>query len=194
MTIIVNVQGDEPEIEPEIDRRLIERAGMRPTTTWRPRPRHFRPALMSTDPNLVKVVDGSGRAGRFISRGRRSRFTATRLRRRQRRVLFTSGDLRVPAAIPAAVRLLAADARWSGPKSWSNCVPWSTARSIYVLKVNRATHGIDTPEQYEEFVERFRQRAKLSDRPSLMFVGANLVLRPSWLVRKCRKGEHEVRP
>jgi 3-deoxy-manno-octulosonate cytidylyltransferase (CMP-KDO synthetase) len=30
-------------------------------------------------------------------------------------------------------------------------------RSIYVLKVRRATHGIDTPEQYAEFVERYRR-------------------------------------
>jgi 3-deoxy-manno-octulosonate cytidylyltransferase (CMP-KDO synthetase) len=29
-------------------------------------------------------------------------------------------------------------------------------RSIYVLIINRATHGIDTPEQYVEFVKRFR--------------------------------------
>ncbi len=29
-------------------------------------------------------------------------------------------------------------------------------RSIYVLPVTRATHGIDTPEQYAEFVKRFR--------------------------------------
>src|SRR5947209_3959655 len=30
--------------------------------------------------------------------------------------------------------------------------------SIYVLKVSRATHGIDTPEQYAEFVSRYRGR------------------------------------
>ena len=28
--------------------------------------------------------------------------------------------------------------------------------SIYVMPVERATHGIDTPEQYEEFVQRYR--------------------------------------
>jgi 3-deoxy-manno-octulosonate cytidylyltransferase (CMP-KDO synthetase) len=27
-------------------------------------------------------------------------------------------------------------------------------RSIYVLKVDRATHGIDTPQQYAAFVRR----------------------------------------
>ena len=31
------------------------------------------------------------------------------------------------------------------------------AREIRVLKVQRATHGIDTPEQYEEFVKRSRR-------------------------------------
>ncbi len=30
-------------------------------------------------------------------------------------------------------------------------------RSIYVLMVNRATHGIDTAEQYAEFVTRYRR-------------------------------------
>lgn len=29
-------------------------------------------------------------------------------------------------------------------------------RSIYVLKVDRATHGIDTPSQYAAFVKRWR--------------------------------------
>ena len=31
-------------------------------------------------------------------------------------------------------------------------------RSIYVLKVDRATHGIDTPEQYAAFVKRHKER------------------------------------
>ena len=31
-------------------------------------------------------------------------------------------------------------------------------RRIHVLRVRRATHGIDTPEQYEQFVKRYRQR------------------------------------
>ena len=31
-------------------------------------------------------------------------------------------------------------------------------RSIYVLKVERATHGIDTVEQYAEFVKRWKSR------------------------------------
>jgi len=30
-------------------------------------------------------------------------------------------------------------------------------RSIFVLKVDRATHGIDTPEQYADFVKRYKQ-------------------------------------
>jgi len=30
-------------------------------------------------------------------------------------------------------------------------------KSIYVQVVTRATHGIDTPEQYEEFVRRYLQ-------------------------------------
>ena len=29
---------------------------------------------------------------------------------------------------------------------------------IFVLKVDRATHGIDTPEQYQAFVQRYRDR------------------------------------
>jgi len=32
-------------------------------------------------------------------------------------------------------------------------------RSMYVLLVDRATHGIDTPEQYAEFVKRYRRVA-----------------------------------
>jgi 3-deoxy-manno-octulosonate cytidylyltransferase (CMP-KDO synthetase) len=33
-------------------------------------------------------------------------------------------------------------------------------RAIYVLEVDRATHGIDTPEQYEAFVRRMKQNVQ----------------------------------
>jgi 3-deoxy-manno-octulosonate cytidylyltransferase (CMP-KDO synthetase) len=31
-------------------------------------------------------------------------------------------------------------------------------KTIFVLNVNRATHGIDTPEQYDDFVKRWKRR------------------------------------
>jgi len=36
-------------------------------------------------------------------------------------------------------------------------------KSIYVLIVRHATHGIDTPEQYEDFVGRYLRREVKKD-------------------------------
>ena len=156
--IIVNVQGDEPEIEPETVDGLIallmqtETAGMATAAT------PFIPPADPRDPNLVKVVmDCNGRAMYFS----RSPIPFHR----------DAADGHPPTyylhlgiyayARPFLLRM----AGWKPtPAELAERLEQLRAlehrEEIFVLKVNRATHGIDTPEQYQAFVRRYREQAK----------------------------------
>ncbi len=151
--IIVNVQGDEPEIEPAIVDRLIERLqlsddDMATAATV------FPAGADPNDPNLVKVVTGlDGRAIYF------SRSLIPHLRDQ------SSGNIAayyLHLGIYAYRRSFLLDfASWKPtPLELTEKLEQLRAlehgRSIFVLKTSRATHGIDTPEQYAEFVERYR--------------------------------------
>ena len=156
--IIVNVQGDEPEIEPKTVDGLIallmqtETVGMATAAT------PFIPPADPRDPNLVKVVmDCNGRAMYFS----RSPIPFHR----------DAADGHPPTyylhlgiyayARPFLLRM----AGWKPtPAELAERLEQLRAlehrEEIFVLKVNRATHGIDTPEQYQAFVRRYREQAK----------------------------------
>lgn len=149
--IVVNVQGDEPEIEPEIIDGLIARLETSAddmATAATP----FQAGADVADPNLVKVVVSlEGRAVYF------SRSTIPFWRDR------SNGD--APAyylhlGIYAYRRpFLIEFASWpptplESAEKLEQLRALEHGRSIYVLKVSRATHGIDTREQYEAFVRR----------------------------------------
>ncbi len=153
--VIVNVQGDEPEIEPETIDALIDRLARHPeddmATAATPFPVHTDPR----DPNLVKVVvDGNGRAIYFsrspIPYPREPDFLGNAgynlhlgiyAYRRPFLLMFSGWS---PTPLEKTEKLEQLRALEHG-------------RSIYVLPVRRAAHGIDTPEQYEEFVRRYRK-------------------------------------
>jgi 3-deoxy-manno-octulosonate cytidylyltransferase (CMP-KDO synthetase) len=149
--IVVNVQGDEPEIEPEIVDALVERLEMSDddmataATT-------FPEGADVSDPNLVKVVmDLQGRAI-YFSRSpipfHREKPDATApphylhlgIYAYRRQFLLRYASWR-PTPLEQTERLEQLRALEHG-------------RKVYVLKVARATHGIDTPEQYAAFVRR----------------------------------------
>jgi len=151
--IIVNVQGDEPEIEPGIVDGLIERLeesadDMATAATV------FPAGADPNDPNLVKVVRTlEGRAIYFSRSPIPYRREATSVQpppyylhlgiyayRREFLLEFASWQ---PTPLEQAEKLEQLRALEHG-------------RSIYVRLVDRATHGIDTPRQYEEFVHRTR--------------------------------------
>ena len=153
--IIVNVQGDEPEIEPELIDALVTRLEEVPTddmaTACTPFPRGADPL----DPNLVKVVvDQQGRAIYFsrspIPCRRDADFsdnTAYHLHLgiyayRRPFLLKFSGWPQTPLEKTEKLEQLRA---------------LEHGRSIFVLKIARATHGIDTPEQYADFVKRYKE-------------------------------------
>jgi 3-deoxy-manno-octulosonate cytidylyltransferase (CMP-KDO synthetase) len=153
--IIVNVQGDEPEIEPATIDALIERLETTPddmATAATPFPAGSDP----TDTNLVKVVTGiDGRAIYFSRspvpfwRDRTSGPTPTYYLhlgiyayKREFLLQFSNWP---PTYLESTEKLEQLRALEHG-------------RSIYVLNVQRATHGIDTPEQYQAFVARVNRR------------------------------------
>jgi 3-deoxy-manno-octulosonate cytidylyltransferase (CMP-KDO synthetase) len=154
--IVVNVQGDEPEIEPEIVDGLVERLETSAddmATACTP----FAPGVDVGNPNLVKVIAGlDGRAIYFsrsvIPFNRDSATCGSQVTyylhlgiyayRRDFLLDFASWR---PTPLEQTEKLEQLRALEHG-------------RSIHVMKVRRATHGVDTPEQYAEFVKRWRSR------------------------------------
>lgn len=159
--IIVNVQGDEPEIEPEIVDALIERletSGQDMATAATA----FAPDADPQNPNLVKVVIGVD--------GRAIYFSRSAIPFRRDPTTTASAAYYLHLGIYAYRRAFLLEfAGWQPTpleqtEKLEQLRALERGRSIYVLKVNRATHGIDTPEQYDEFVKRYVGSAPRTDR------------------------------
>lgn len=153
---VVNVQGDEPEIEPQIVDDLIERitaTGSEMATAATP----FPPGADVSNPNLVKVVLSRSGQALYFSRspipyprdGQLGEGAAYLLHlglyayRRDFLLGFAAWE---PTPLEKTEKLEQLRALEHGAR-------------IDVLVVERATHGIDTPQQYEAFVERFKGAA-----------------------------------
>lgn len=150
--IIVNVQGDEPEIEPATIDSLIQRLQSTNddlATAATP----LGPDSDPANPNLVKVaVDVRGYAVYFSrlpipfyrdsesNRGAHYLHLGIYAYRRKFLLEFASWE---PTPLEQAEKLEQLRALEHG-------------RPIYVHKISRAVHGIDTPEQYREFVKRYK--------------------------------------
>lgn len=152
--IIVNVQGDEPEIEPELVDGLIQRLEqgheqMATAATV------FPAGLDVADPNLVKVIINKQGCAIYFSRS----------------VIPYQRDKSEPPLLPnylhlgiyAYTRAFLLKFAALEPSPLERVEKLEQLRaiehgwSIYVLKTDRRTHGIDTPQQYAAFVERFRK-------------------------------------
>ena len=152
--LIVNVQGDEPEIEPEVIDGLIALLEENPQADMATAVTPFPLGKDPHDPNLVKCVTTlDGRAIYFS----RSPIPFPR---------DPSGAQNAAYNLHLGIYAYRRDflLRFA---SWAPTPLEQTERleqlrvlehggQIRVLKVLRATNGIDTPEQYEEFVERCR--------------------------------------
>ena len=153
--LVVNVQGDEPEIEPETVDALIERMESSDddmATVSTP----FPPGADPNDPNLVKVV--SDKAGRALY------FSRSPIPFRRDPASAENPAYHLHLGIYAYRWNFLADFTSWPPSSLEKTEKLEQLRalehgaSIYVLKVDRATHGIDTPQQYAAFVSRQRSR------------------------------------
>lgn len=150
--IIVNVQGDEPEIEPDVIDALIERLESgteQMATAATPFPAGADPA----DPNLVKVVTALDGRAIYFSRSPIP-FLRDATEKPPRPYYLHLG-------IYAYRRdFLLQFASWA-PTDLERTEKLEQLRAlehgaaIFVLMVDRATHGIDTPQQYSEFVNRY---------------------------------------
>lgn len=152
--IVVNVQGDEPEIEPAIIDALIERLETHDddiATACTP----FQKMRDVENPNMVKVVVSlSGHAMYFsrspipydrdgkvqIALGAEAWMLHLGIYAYRRACLLEFPTF-LPSILEEAEKLEQLRALDNGKK-------------IFVMQVSRATHGIDTPQQYEEFVRR----------------------------------------
>jgi 3-deoxy-manno-octulosonate cytidylyltransferase (CMP-KDO synthetase) len=154
--IIVNVQGDEPEIEPETIDALIAHLENFPQDDMATAATGFSGDMNPLDSNLVKVVmDGRGKAIYFSRSpipyrrdadypGNAAYHLHLGIYAYRRSFLLTFSGWQ-PTALELTEKLEQLRALEHG-------------RSIFVLKVKRATHGIDTPEQYAAFVQRWHER------------------------------------
>jgi 3-deoxy-manno-octulosonate cytidylyltransferase (CMP-KDO synthetase) len=151
--IIVNVQGDEPEIEPETIDQLIDAmqsAEANIATVATPFPQH----LDVNDPNLVKVVTDKHGWALYFSRSV---------------IPYPRDTTPLPPyylhlgiyayARPFLHRL----AEWMPTpcevaEKLEQLRVLQHGERILVTFVGRATHGIDTPEQYAAFVERTKNK------------------------------------
>jgi 3-deoxy-manno-octulosonate cytidylyltransferase (CMP-KDO synthetase) len=156
--IVVNVQGDEPELEPEsIDRAVAAlRAGDAPMATIAV---PFGPGEDAGNPNLVKVVVGLDGSALYFSRA-------------------LIPHIRDPGAGPfppplCHVGLYVYRRGFLDTYTALKPTELERAESLEQLRVlahgyriavavsqSRGFGGIDTPEQYEAFVERWRSRAR----------------------------------
>ncbi|HYE19961.1 MAG TPA: 3-deoxy-manno-octulosonate cytidylyltransferase [Tepidisphaeraceae bacterium] len=159
--IIVNVQGDEPEIEPAIIDGLIRLLEDPPAdggpTDMATAATRFPAGADVNDPNLVKVVAGVG--------GRALYFSRSPIPFRREPTSLGHPAYYLHLGIYAYRReFLLRFASWA-PTALEQTEKLEQLRvlehggTIRVLAVERATHGIDTAEQYEAFVARWKLRA-----------------------------------
>jgi 3-deoxy-manno-octulosonate cytidylyltransferase (CMP-KDO synthetase) len=166
--IIVNVQGDEPEIEPEIIDALIARLETS-TEDMATAATPFPTGKDPHDPNLVKVVMTTDCRAIYFSRApipyRRDTQAADAKglpSANAKGLPFDDAAFFLHLGIYAYRReFLLQFASWQPtPLELTEKLEQLRAlehgRSIYVHRVERATHGIDTPEQYAEFVKRVK--------------------------------------
>jgi 3-deoxy-manno-octulosonate cytidylyltransferase (CMP-KDO synthetase) len=152
-SVIVNVQGDEPEIEPDIVDGLIGLIDEKTPMATAAAP------LASAEvknPNLVKVVLGRMDQALYFSRSPIPYYR-------------DSAGLAAPTywlhlGIYAYQRsFLLEYAGWAPTpleqaEKLEQLRVLEHGRTLRVLKVDRASHGIDTPEQYNAFLQRFNEQ------------------------------------
>lgn len=151
---IINVQGDEPEIQPaDLDELIefIEDSDYPICTAATP----FRPPADARDPNLVKVVISQSRRALYFSR-------------------FPIPFNRDPAGGPGPAYYLHVGVYAYRRETLLSLATWQPTPCelaekleqlralehdvpIGVTLIERAGHGIDTPQQYQAFVHRFRE-------------------------------------
>ncbi|MHC4868718.1 MAG: 3-deoxy-manno-octulosonate cytidylyltransferase [Planctomycetota bacterium] len=151
-SIVVNVQGDEPLIDPAHIDLAVERLEGDPNAGMSTLVCPFSPEEDAADPNVVKaVVAASGRAlyfSRAAVPGMRSGDPAPPRLRHLGLYAYRRATLDRLATLPESP--LERIERLEQLRALEHGIP------IVVGEVDRAEGGIDTPEQYAAFVARWR--------------------------------------
>lgn len=148
-SIVVNVQGDEPEIEPEVIDRLVDGLLADPDAPMATLASEFSPDENPGDPNIVKLVVGvNGRALYFS----RSLIPFDRDGTGYR-------PLKHPGLYAYRQHFLVKYARLpvtplENAEKLEQLRALEHGHAIAVVKVACRHHGIDTPAQYDDFVRR----------------------------------------
>lgn len=166
--IVVNVQGDEPEIEPEIIDAAVELLARSPWASVATIATPFAASESPADPNLVKVVlaepvlgaDGLPRSGRALYFSRApipfhrdaAKGGAPRARplRHVGLYAYRAGFLPTFVAWPPSTL--------EETESLEQLRVLESGAQIAVAVAPVTSQGIDTPEQYAAFVARWRAR------------------------------------
>ncbi|MCC7407265.1 MAG: 3-deoxy-manno-octulosonate cytidylyltransferase [Phycisphaeraceae bacterium] len=154
--IVVNVQGDEPEVDPGVIDALIEGLEAHPEAPMATLASDFAPDEDPADRNIVKVVVNQRGLAMYFSRSlipcdRDGTGAVKPLKHpglyAYRRDFLGKYVTLAPTPLEEAEKLEQLRALEHG-------------YAIAVVKADVRHHGIDTPEQYEEFVRRWNQGRK----------------------------------
>lgn len=155
--IVLNVQGDEPEIEPAHLDRLVERLCVSPDCPMATLACPYPPELDPRNPNGVKVV---------VSRdGRALYFSRALIPYPREESAAAPGGWLLHVGVYAYRReFLLEMARWEPGRlerveRLEQLRVLERGHTIAVELVEHAAAGIDTPEDYERFVQRQREAA-----------------------------------
>ncbi len=148
-TIVVNVQGDEPDIDPALIDKAVQALGDADMCTIAS---PFAPDEDPNDPNIVKVVvDRTGRALYFsrslIPFRREATGPSQPLKHVGLYVYRREFLIEYVGMAPTPLE---------GAEQLEQLRVLEHGRRIQVVIAETNHHGIDTPEQYDEFVRRWR--------------------------------------
>lgn len=157
--LIVNVQGDEPEMEPEAIDALVELMASRPATPMGTLACRFRRASDVLNPACVKVVLDNASNALYFSRSLipYPRDNKGEVDDPGRWLLHLGIYAFRPAFLQELTRTPPSELEQTEQLEQLRVL--QMGRTIAVAVVARSSTGIDTPEQYAAFVERYRSRA-----------------------------------
>jgi len=154
--VVVNVQGDEPEIEPALIDELIEvtsRPGVSMATVSAPfGPHHAKDV---TNPNIVKVVTDRDHFALYFSRSvipfdRDNTSEGSLLYRKHLGIYAYKRDALLTLASAPVCEL-------ERLEKLEQLRALYLGMKIFVVQTTKVPHGIDTPEDYAAFVKRYNQ-------------------------------------
>lgn len=150
--IVINVQGDEPEIEPHVIDLLVQGLAADPEAPMATLASEFADDEDPGDPNIVKVIVNQKGHAIYFSRSLipfdRDRQGITPLKH-PGVYAYRSAFLLEYAALPATPL--------EQLEQLEQLRAIEHGHKIAVIKTAVRHHGIDTPEQYEQFVARWKQ-------------------------------------